>query len=900
VAAVAVAPRARAAPDHTLALEVTLDPELGPLTGRARMQLHNTSTETLTSLPLWLYPNHLAERLPALTDITFHWLYPGLFSPAGMEIGDVRVDGQPVSFTVEDTDAGPRTLARVALPEPLPPGGTVALEVAFETLLPRRLGGFGCDGPRCRLMGGFYPMPAHLGAGGWDLAAAPDRVAAKVTVHAPPELTLIVNGTYLPGRGRSSTVVSDDVPYATIVSDRPLQVSSVDAGGVHADFLHRKARPPGSEDQPLPYVREDRAGIVLEVTRQALEFLAAQGLAPSAPKLTMVEAPLRHELVQVHGNLILVSDQIFGIFPVGRLRKYHRFELVRAILLAETTDALARTERPEDRDLAAGVLASYLLEVFTLREFKKIEFAKDLLKPVDFIPAVDQLMYAPIVASSATYFGEIDERDVIRDDVRRFSHKNASARLIYNKLLDLLGPTKMSVLPRKVLGQGKPLRQAAAEIFGGDLSWFWAQWLGPRPRLNYRLAGIKVTERAPGPGVHVEVTVAREGDDVLEPVEVRVEDKDGGARTLVWNARGSQTTLEADLPAGLKSVEVDPRTRLLETSVGSLKRSDDPRYDNRTPRRWRFIYEGLGGLLDVTSGRIGLAAAFQLKRQHDLRHSLQFKAYRSESVTVGAGASYNYYFGDQADRNRMNSVVGAGISASRLDPDFGLALGGVREPGYRVGMSVGVERDTRDYFIDPWRAVGLSASVGGGVTFLESGKQLATGGAGVEALRLFELLPGHVLGIDVTASAAFGQIELPSQLTSASGLSNLRGYLASDLLARANVVGRLQLRDDYFTDLDWNLLHFTTVRALAGTLFADVAAITSCEDYSFARERVYYDVGYSFRVLHDVFGVYQQLFSVDLAFPLTPRGSGGKCLGRTAAELPRLPAVLLVTFLPNF
>jgi hypothetical protein len=156
-----------------------------------------------------------------------------------------------------------------------------------------------------------------------------------------------------------------------------------------------------------------------------------------------------------------------------------------------------------------------------------------------------------------------------------------------------------------------------------------------------------------------------------------------------------------------------------------------------------------------------------------------------------------------------------------------------------------------------------------------------------------------VLGIDVTAAVAFGQIELPSQLTSASGLASLRGYLPSDLLARANVVGRLQLRDDYLTDLQWNLLHFTTVRGLAGTLFADVAAITTCDDYSFARNRVFYDLGYSFRVLHDVFGVYQQLFSVDVAVPLTPRAAG-KCLGEDTATLPRLPAVLLVTFFPNF
>jgi hypothetical protein len=903
VAALALAPRARAAaPDHSLALDVTLDPERGPMFGRVRLQLHNTSSAFLSSVPLWLYPNHLAQRPASLTDVNFHWLYPGLFSPSGMEIGDLQVDGKAASYVLEDTGAGPRTLARVALTEPLPPGGTLSLEVAFETIVPRRLGGFGCEGVRCLFMGGFYPTPAHLGPGGWDLAAAPDRVAARVTARAPADLALIVNGSLVARQGAEAvTVVSEDVPYATLVSDRTLHVSSADAGGVHVDYVHRRPRPPVTPDQPLPYVlREDRPGLVLEAARTALEFLAAQGLGASGRRLTMIEAPLRHELVQVHGNVILVSDNIFGIFPVGRLRKYHRFELVRSVFLASAADAVGRTERAEDRDLAAGILASYLLEVFTLREFKKIEFARDLLRPVDFIPAVDQLMYAPLVASSATYFGDVDEKDPIRDDVRLFSHRNASPRLLYNKLTDLLGAQKMSLLPRKVLGQGKPLRDAAAEIFGADLGWFWSQWLGPRPRINYRLVGVKVTDRPTGVGVHVTVQIAREGDDVLEPVEVRVEDKDGGVRSLVWNARGASTTLETDLPAGLKSVEVDPRARLLETALGSLKRSDDPRYDNREPRRWRFIYQGFGALLNITQTKASFEAAFTLKPQHDLRHAILLRAYHTEAVTAGVGGAYNWFFGQQADRNRTTSALGVSLSASRLDPSFGLQPGEVGQPGYRVGMGVGIDHDTRSYFIDPWRAVGFNAGVGGSLTLLGDGRQLAQVAGSVEALRLFELLPGHVLAVNVSSAATFGKLELRSQMTSASGLSGLRGYLPSDLLARANVVGRIQLRNDYVTDLSWNMLHFTTVRGFAGTFFADAAAITTCDDYAFAKERVFFDVGYSFRVLHDAFGVYQQLLSIDLAVPLTPRGAGHECLGKPSAELPRLPAVLLVTFLPNF
>jgi hypothetical protein len=899
------APPARA-DEPGLVLDVTLDLGGGRIFGRAHYRVSNTSTATLASVPLWLYPNHLAERPAALGDVNFHWLYPGPFSPAGMEIGDTRVDGAGASFTIEDTEAGARTLARVSLPRPLPPGGIATLELAFEATLPRRFGAFGCDGPRCRLMGGFYPTPAHLGGGGWDLAAAPDRIAARVAVRAPEDLALVVGGHLARGRGQDPVAaVTDDAPYATLVTDRAFLVSSIDAAGTHVDYLHRHPRPPDSEGQPLPYVREDVPGLVLGAARRALEFLAEQGLPPPRRNLTLVEGQLRHELVQVHGDVILVSDQIFGIFPVQRLRKYHGFELARAVFTAVIGDALARTEAPEDRDLAAGVLASYLLDVFMLREFKTIEFAKDLLRPVDFIPAVDQLMYAPLVASSATYFGDVDAEDPIRDDVRRFAAEGPQPRLVYNKLLDILGPAGMTRLPRAVLGEGKPLREAAAEIFGADLRWFWTQWLGPRPRVNYRLVGVKVTP-GPGGGVHVAIDVAREGDDVLEPVEVLVEDRAGGTRTLTWRTRGPRATLEVDLPAGLKAVEVDPRARLVETAVGSLHPSDDPLYDNRSPPRWRLLYEGFGALLNVTELTAAFEAAFLLKPQHDLRHAIVLRATHTDATEIGGGAAYDWFFGQQATKNALTSALEGGLAVSRLNPRFGVATNEPSRPGTMASAAVSLYHDTRDYLIDPWRALGLYVTGSYALTFFDDGHRDAEVGADVEALRLFELLPGHVLAVDLATEAGFGSFTVPAQLTDAGGLGGLRGYLPGQLLARANATGSLQLRDDYLAALDWNLLHLATVRALAGTVFADAAATTTCDDYAFSRTRVYSDVGYSFRVLYDAFGVYQQLLSFDLAFPLRSRDASSTCLRQPEPALPNparlfgAPFTFLISFLPTF
>jgi hypothetical protein len=879
-----------------VALDVTLDPGARTIAGRATLRIPNTSTAALASVPLLLYPNHLATRPAGLTDVSFHWLYPGLFSPAGIELGAVTAGGAPAAVALEDSAAGARTVARVTLPAPLPPGATVTLEVPFTTRMPRRSGGFGCDGPRCRAMGGFYPMPAHLGAGGWDLAAAPDYTDARVALRAPRQLGLVVDGEPVVGSDAATVVESKDIPYPTIVTDRVLRIDAIDADGVPVRYLHRDPRPPPSEDQPLPYMREDIPGLVLETARRAVAFLREQGFEPATPArpITLVEAPLRHELVQAHGDLVLVSDQMFRIFPLARLRKYHRFELSRAVITA----LVGRAVGGDDRDLAAGVLAAYLTEVFALRDLGKIEYARDLLRPLDFLPAVDQLIYAPLLASSASYFGDVDDGDRVRDDLRQSGNDRPGPRLVYSKLLDLLGPAGMSRLARDVIGRGVPLREAAAQSFGGDLGWFWRQWLGPRPRVNYRLAGVRV---GPGPAPHVIIDVAREGDDVREPVEVLVRDRRGGDHRLVWNEPGPSHRFEIDLPAALDTVEIDPRQRLVETAVGSLEPSDDPRYDNRRPRRLRLLYEGLGGLVNVTQLNVTFAAAVLIKPQHDLRHAVTLEAYHTEEVGIGAGAFYAWSFGRQVDKNTLSSSVFAGFLPQRLDPTFGLALGETPHPGSRFIWRVGADHDTRDFIIDPWRAVGFDAEASYSLTALDSGRRLSQVTGTLEALRLIELLPGHVLALDATAAATGGDIALPSQLVRAGGPSGLRGFFADELPGRANVIGRVQLRDDYVTELGWNLLHFTTVRGLAGTVFADVAATSSCDGYAPSRRNVFGDVGYSFRVLHDAFGVYQELLSIDFAVPINrPGADAGTCLGMAPMPQQRPPFAVLLSFIPSF
>ena len=925
IATLAVAASARAGtatggPEAAVALDLTLDPGAARAVGHVRLRVVNQTGGPLRDVPLWLYANHLSTRSKALGDVNYHWLYPGVaFSPAEMTVANARADGAAAAIALEDTPAGAHTIARVALPVPLAPGAAVTIDVDFDTQLPRRFGGFGCDGLRCRLMGGFYPMPAAQIGGGFDLRAAPARAGrARVTLRTPRALALVVNGEPVvwPGATAAVTVESADVAYPTIVTDRVLRPETITVGGHVVRYLHRNPRPPGSEDQALPYVREDVTALVLRTAERALDLgdamlcgptcAPAKILQPPRPPdpamilpITLIEAPLRHQLVQAHGNVILVSDQIFRIFPVNRLRKYHHQELAHAILAAVVDARLAATETGPDRDLAAGTLAAYLTELFTLHQFKKVEYAADLLRPFDFVPAVDQLLYAPLLASSSSYFGDVQDEDRVRDDVRRFADPTSpSPRLVYNKLLDLLGGAAFPALARKTLNEGVPFRRAAVETFGAELDWFWRQWLGPLPRVNYRLESIRVTPAAGG-GSHVEIDVRREGELIREPVEVAVTDRAGVTQVLRWDDATGAHRFAVDLPAGLKSVEIDPRARLVETALGSLRRSDDPRYDNRDPRRWRLLYEGFGALLNITALTASFEAAFLLKPQHDLRHAFLLTAYHSQKTDFGVGGAYFRNFGGQADRNSLDSYLLGGLNLSRINAHFGLGAGDTPQPGYQVSGRLVLAHDTRDFLFDPWHAVGGSLGVGYALTALEDGERLSQVSVAAGALRLFELAPGHVLALDAGVNATFGDIGLKVQLTDAGGQGGLRGYLPGVLLGRANAIGSLQFRDDYVSGLDWNLLHFTTVRGFAGTLFADAAAVTSCDNYSLSSQNVFYDVGYSFRVLHDAFGVYQQLLSIDLGIPLNPRPPTGSCLGYPQAPVSRTYTVQ-ITFFPSF
>src|SRR4029079_4523261 len=110
-------------------------------------------------------------------------------------------------------------------------------------------------------------------------------------------------------------------------------------------------------------------------------------------------------------------------------------------------------------------------------------------------------------------------------------------------------------------------------------------------------------------------------------------------------------------------------------------------------------------LLDVTALTSSFAAAVTAKPAHDLRNSVLILAHHSPATRIGVDGAYARFFGRQADSNRLVSDAGIGLSASLLNPAFGVATGETLRPSWRLSASLFLEHDDRDYLIDPWRAV---------------------------------------------------------------------------------------------------------------------------------------------------------------------------------------------------
>ena len=870
-------------------LTVRVDVERRSLSGHARITFTNDSASALTRVLLWRYPDRFAVRPVALNDYNRYWIYPYRYNPASLTVDAARLAGQPVAFTLQDHPrAGPRTLLQVTLAKALPPGATAQLDLDYRIQLPDRYGVFGCFRHACVLGGGFYPMLPVLGPAGFDLSAPPARADFALALTTPERSDVIVQGELLPlaaGATRRSEV--RNARALTLAVRRPaFRTESLTHRGVRVLYHTAGPRPVRTPAGfVVPYWPADRPGRVLATARAALDLLAGLGLPlPTGQDIHLFEGALRTEVALALPGAVLVSDRIFDLFPLGSLLAAHENALARAIFNDYAERLLAGRERAHDEGWAPEVAASFLADRYARRD-NQGSVGRDVSR-VGFLPEADKILYAPQVPFATTYFYTLSDPDPMRDGLAQFSNDWPRGRTVYAKLLDLLGEQAMEQLVRQQLA-GTPVRDAAEAVYGGPLGWFFAQWLGPYPKVDYRIRELRRSRE--GDRYQVELVVDKRGPQPpIEPVEVQVRDAKGRAQSQLWDGRGAEHRYRFSSAHPIRLVLLDPRGRLVEDLPGSR---EDLKFGERLPPRWKALLGNIEAAFGA--GNVNLGVDMNLSRVRDLRNSLRLGVLHNQLNTLSVSGQYTRWFGPKVTPARLAFGLSTGLQAARV-PSLG-QTGVENIPGQALTFSVNLGWDDRLYLWEPLRARTLNLGLSYTVTILDNAAVFSRGNATASWESIVPLADGHGLALLLGGGVTFGNIATAQQLVSAGGPAALRGFAQSDLLGRLSLIGRAEYRHVFTRALNVNVVSSYYLRGISGALFAEAGFTSACQSYAVDQNSPAADVGYTLNFIGDWFGLSPNQFGIGVAVPLLrPQRD---CLGTTAAR-GGSPVVLVLNFGP--
>jgi hypothetical protein len=771
----------------------------GEILGRGEISLVNSGTFSLDRVPLVLYPNRFRTQDPRIRDETFGRYYSFRFHSGEIRLESVTdARDRPLEIEARRLVGFPEgTYIHVKLREPVRPGATVRLKVAFKTVVPDRYGMFGKRGRRLILEGGVWPLvPLRDRTGTFRPDAGPMLGRNRITVEAS-EGTVVLGG-----------VATNEDP--TILS-RTVFV----AAGQDLDVLKRLPARPQLQLPELVYRgpadHADRAAHALDVTEQAAVRFWRDWLpkGPAGDPIVLVEAPLRDRLVHVAGDTILVSDRLFEVF--SHFSGFHVRELTRAVfeLLARRQLALEQGEG-EDRRWVAEAVAWIALE-----EWQKGQagvngaLVRERLGILDFIPSIDALLHAPRgLPSSDLYFGRIYEPyDNVRDELERMGSPRPRGRLIAEKLRDKIGNAKLAELARATLGRGgiagATFRERASSLAHEKMREFFELWLGLPPRENLAIdkrEEVRLPDGSEGIAVHLrrDTTDKRIGE-VGEPVTVDIQTTEGHDRAT-WDGKGDTGVVILPRHGFFYGLDVDPEQRL----------DEDYRGDNQWPYFAKLLVNRFSFSIDLNGGnRSSVDAGFTLHPLFDYHQSILVDGFYAGEGR-GGRLTYAYHFGQQIDQITFGNTVWGSFLYESLGTGL-IRNAPLFESTGRLGaLAMGVALETRTDNVRPTHGGRLAVSFELADSSFAGEFTYSKAQAG--AVYVFTPIRPFTFTFGVNLGQVYGSSPPTQALFDLGGdAGGVRGCRTGDFIDRAELVFKSELRLSALEDLDWNIIDMDVV-----------------------------------------------------------------------------------------
>jgi len=785
-----------------------------------------------------------------------------------MELPDVAVE--PVAFDL----APDGSYVRLALAEPLGPGETAEVEIPFVTTVPRRYGTFGRYRWMVALNGGWTPqVAARDGDGGWDLYAPTPVADWTVDLTYDPSWGAVVNGVVqgvteegagAPGRGLAvfapgHAVYEGRGRFVTVVLHRDQRVTVADSP--QGALTYVGVPPTTRQEQDLSAVAE-----------RALGLLRAAGVPGAEEGTVVVEAPLRWRLVEQGEGCVLVSDRFLEADP--NMRRTHQTQLARAVLTDRLLPRMEEVETPREAPALAEAVSWALIPRYLASRYRFNPTAQEVLQPLDFIPTVEQFLYAPMYPFADEVLNNPYQYDPLRADQRRFYWEGISPRVSQLKITEKIGPLAVDgaavAYVTNLTNQAPvPWLELIEARTGAEVRSTWEAWEGTLPFVNYQL---DVDKQEDGSGWTTTIEVARADGDATplpDTVEVRAtvprqRDTPRTRYELRWDGSGDRARWELRTNRRVRRVEIDPRRKMLELDEHGFIL----RHDNYKPKRMKFSpWNPLESIrsLNLTEGTFVGVLGVSGRTAFDNRNLVTAWVNHSNRTLVGTGTGYYRYFGRSRDALYLRNRVGLSLAAELFDLQYATAPD--RLP-LGAKATVSYHYDDRYGSTFPTRGGRIGVSIQTGNTWnaeFDDGQFIA---AGVSGSALLPIHPRVVLGWRGKAGATTS--ELPQMQMVLGGASDLRGLPESYSAGRFKLFTGLEWRYMALRDMDMRL-PFGRLRAVHAVMFAEAGWVGNGVPRA---EEMHVGVGGGLRFDFAYFGIFPGIGGFDVAWsPRAPQGN---------------------------
>ncbi|MFQ5743146.1 MAG: hypothetical protein ACE5HV_06100 [Acidobacteriota bacterium] len=595
--------------------------------GTVRVELTNTSTAAITSIPVVLYPNFYAHPdKKHLNELNWPWVYIGSFNPGRMRLRAARIEGQAVEPQTDNTVGVPAdTLARLSLPSALQPGEKITLELEFDVLVPKKFGDFGFYRQTLTANGGWYPYVSGLHAdGSWALHAPPPRARFDVDLELTEARDTFLNNRYFPQTDRLS-VRGVQGQFLTLVSTPRYHLVERQANGGVVRFY---------EFKPGRYAEASVAETLRDFIDQAE---AAVDVRPASGEAIIVETYMRRNVARPGEGIILLSDEGFKAVKNFGFRDLNRLALVRAYAYQRVRDRVYEKEALEDVNWVAESLAWSITEGYRRTGFRDVADLVATASRFGMFRPFNRMAIAPTIPFTSAYNRNVATEDPFRESLFFFNNELPAGRLIYLKLKDEVEEETAERILGNYLAADRPFRQVASEVSGEQLDWFFDQWLQAFPdSIQYRLVEVDRNQPAGGRNrttIELERLSSR---PIIERVPIALDLENGEQQTIWWDGRQDRGSLTADTDQRVKRVVIDPFGETF----------DNVQVDNRSPKPWEMIIDR--GEVFVNTAGIGAASRFRFRPKDDFSDEVFVQPFFSPGQ-VGISGGYFHNFGRSRD-----------------------------------------------------------------------------------------------------------------------------------------------------------------------------------------------------------------------------------------------------------